>query len=54
MTNVVWIYDAFENNFEIKHKLEKCLKKSSLLVSDEHFFFKFFFEIDFLREISPK
>ena len=24
----VWIHDTFENNFEIKHKLEKYLKES--------------------------
>ena len=54
MTSVVWTYDTFENNFQINHKFEKYLKGSFQLVSDQHFFFKYFLKNVFAREISPK
>ena len=54
MTIVVWIYDTFENNFKINHILEKYLKGSSYLVSEEYFSFIYFLKIDLVREISPK
>ena len=54
MTSVVWIYDTLENNFEINHRLEKYFKESYYLVSDEYFFFKYFLNFAFVREISAK
>ena len=48
--SVVWTDDTFENNSEINHFWGKYFKESSLLVSDEHFFLKYFLKIDFVRK----
>ena len=39
---VVWIYDTFENNFEITHKFTKYLKEGCGLGYDQHFSLKYF------------
>ena len=45
LTNVIWIYGTFENNFGINFKLKKYLKESCKLVMDQHFSFKYFLKI---------
>ena len=54
MTSVVWTLDTFVNNFEINHLLGKYFKESYSLVPDEYLSFKYFWKIDFVREIYPK
>ena len=54
LTIVVWISNTFENNFEIKHKLEKYLKENCVLSSYQHCSFKYFLKIHFIWEISQK
>ena len=54
LTSVVWNYHTFENNFGIKHTVEKYLKESCRLNTDEQLSFKYFLNIAFVREISPK
>ena len=54
LTYAVWTYDTFENNFEINKRFKKYFKRSSYLVSDEYFSFKYFLKFDFVGEISPK
>ena len=52
LTNVVWIFITFENNFVVTHKLEKYLKRSCWYVSGQHFAFKYFYENCLVIEIS--
>ena len=41
LTNVVWIYDTFENNSGIKMKFAKYLKESCWLSPDLHLSFEY-------------
>ena len=54
LASVVCISYILENDYHIKHKLGKKLNDMYDLVSDEHFFFKYFLRNVFVREISPK
>ena len=51
---VVWIYDAFDDIFEIEDDFTKYLKESCWYYSDEHFSFKYFPKQAFARKISSK
>ena len=53
-TSVVWTCQTFKNNFEIKHKFGKYLMEHCDYSSDEQFSFKYFLNITYVREISPK
>ena len=48
MISVVWTYDTFENNFEINQRFEEYFKEIFCLVSDEHFSFKYFFQMNLI------
>ena len=45
---------SIDNNFGMKHGFAKYLKKICRWSSDEHFSFKYFLNIAFVREISQK
>ena len=53
-TSVCWTYYNFYDNFGMKHKFAKYLKGCCRMSSDEKFSFKYFLNIAFDREISPK
>ena len=53
-TSVIWTCHIFENNFGTKHKFTKYLKESCRQHFDEHFSFKYFRNIAFGRQMSPK
>ena len=46
--------DTFENNFGLNHKFAEYLKESYDMDLDQHFFFKYFVKIPFVKVISPK
>ena len=52
--SVVWTSDTFESNLRMNHKFTNYLKESCGLDFDEHFSFKNFLKIAFVREISLK
>ena len=54
LTNVVWTFQTFENNFGLKQQFTNYLMESCRQNSDEQFSFKYFLNIAFVREISPK
>ena len=54
LTSVVWNFDAFINNFEITHNFTKYLLEGCVLAFNQHFSFKYFLKIVFVKEISLK
>ena len=46
--------DTFENNFGLNHKFAEYLKESYDMDLEQHFFFKYFVKIPFVKVISPK
>ena len=54
LMSVVWTCHTFENNFGMKHEFTNYLKESCRWSSEEQFFFKYFQNIAFVREISSK
>ena len=52
LASVVWTCHTFENNFGTKHKFSKYL--TCRKGSDEHFTVKYFLNIAFVRQITPK
>ena len=54
MTNVVWVYDTFDNDIGIKHKFGKYLKKRCLFDSDHHSYLTYSYKISFQIDISKK
>ena len=51
---VVWIFDTFGNNLEIKNYFAKYLKENWLLYTNEHLSFKYFPNCTFELNCQPK
>ena len=54
LTNVVWTFNIFENNFGIKPKFTKYLKEDCVMDFDQHFSCICFLLIAFVGEIFLK
>ena len=54
LIRIIWTLDNFDNNYGINHRFRKKLMESFVLYYDQHFSFKYFLKIPFVREISSK
>ena len=54
LMSVVWTFHTFKHNFGMKQNFTDYLKGSCRESSDLQFSFKYFLNIAFVREISPK